>query len=156
GMKGNAWNHHLSFDASVYYIDWKDIQLSLLDPTTQLLYFANASAAKSEGIELSAQVRPLMGLTIGGWMAWNEAQITQAFPNLDTRFAPYALPGDRLPSSSRWSGNLSVEDDFPLLGSATGFVNAAVSYVGLRWEGFPGSSGGSNPQPLRARHTYPP
>ena len=55
GVKGDVLNHVLSFDASVYYIDWKNIQLRLTEPTSGQTYFANGSSAKSEGVELSTE-----------------------------------------------------------------------------------------------------
>jgi hypothetical protein len=69
------------------------------------------------------------GLTIGGWVAWDDAVLTQAFPTGSTA---YGVPGDRLPYSSRFSGNLSVDQEFPLANHVTGFVGSTVSYVGDR------------------------
>jgi outer membrane receptor protein involved in Fe transport len=79
GAKGSLLNDRLSYDASVYYIDWKNIQLQLNTPQGAT-YVANASRAKSQGIELSAQARPITRLQLSGWVAWNEAVLTQSFP----------------------------------------------------------------------------
>lgn len=136
GVKGDFLDRTLSVDASVYYIDWKDIQISLINPQTGITYNANGSQAKSQGIELSVESRPLTGLTITGWVAWDEAVLTQAFPLAS---ATYGASGDRLPYSSRFSANLSVEQDFPLTSRVTGFVGAAASYVGDRLGEFTGS-----------------
>ena len=133
GAKGALFNQTLTFDASLYYIDWKDVQLTLVDPTTQGQYTANGSRAKSEGVELSLQWRPVTGLTLGGWVTLTDAELTQAFPAASVAAdGAYGASGDRLPFSSRFSGNLSVQDDFPLPGQLAGFVGAAVSYIGRR------------------------
>jgi iron complex outermembrane receptor protein len=129
GVKGDTLNHALTFDASVYYIDWKDIQLSYVDPNNGFGFNANGSRAKSEGVELSTQWKPVTGLTIGTWVAWNEAELTQGFPPSSS---VYGVAGDRLPFGPRLSGSLSVDQQFPITGILAGFVGGSLSYVGDR------------------------
>jgi len=126
----------ISFDASLYYINWKDIQLSLYSPITFGGYTGNASRAKSQGLELSVAAKPVRGLTFTLWTAFNDAKLTAALPTGVAGVSSYGIAGDRLPYSARFSGNASVEDEFPLAGKATGFVAAAVSYVGARQDVF--------------------
>jgi len=128
GTKGDFLDHTLSFEASVYYIDWKDIQIPVQDPATKFNYTANAGRAKSQGVDLSVEARPLSGLTLSGWIAWNDAKLTEAFP----AGAVYGAPGDRLPFSSRISGNISANQQFPVTNSTTAFVGGTISYVGDR------------------------
>ena len=128
GAKGDFLHHVLSFDTSVYYIDWKDIQLGLTDPNG-LAYTGNAGAAKSQGIEISTEARPVGGFVISAWAAWNEAVLTESFPaNSDV----YGVSGDRLPYASRFSSSLSLTDNFPLAARLTGSLGATASYVGDR------------------------
>jgi len=129
GTKGDFFDHLLSIDASVYYIRWKDIQLSLEDPQNFQVYVANGGAAKSQGVELSVDLRPLRGMTIRAWAAWNESELTQSFP-ADT--TAYGVAGSRLPLSARFSGHFSFNQEFPLVGEWTGFAGGAISYVGDR------------------------
>jgi iron complex outermembrane recepter protein len=133
GAKGDFLDHRLSFDASVYYIDWQDIQLTLYDPANHLGYGANGGGAKSEGVELSVDVIPLTGLRIGGWVTYDNAVLTQ---NIPAAALVYGAPGDRIEYVPRFSGNLRVDQDFALSGSITGFAGAAASYVGDRLAGF--------------------
>ncbi len=129
GVKGNAIDHALSFDLSAYRIDWRDIQLNLVDPVTRGGYFGNGGQARSQGLEISAEFKPLPRLTVAGWIAWNDAELTEDFPASSTI---YGFAGDRLPTSSRFSGNISVDREFPLRGDLEGFVGGSVSYVGER------------------------
>jgi outer membrane receptor protein involved in Fe transport len=129
GLKGDVLDRVLSFDASVYYIDWKNVQLQLRDPNTGSVYFANGSRAKSQGVELALQARPLTGLKIDTWIAFNDAVLTENFPSTSTAVG---LDGDRLPGSSRFSGNLAVDQDFPLTDALTAFAGVSESYVGSR------------------------
>jgi outer membrane receptor protein involved in Fe transport len=138
GFKGDALDHVLSFDASVYYIDWIDLQL-LICPPQHLCFNGNAGGAKSEGVELSVEAHPLAGLTVSTWVTYSDAAITK-FPPDAIRGGVYASPGDRLPFTPRWSANLSVVDEFPISGSFTGFAGGTMSYVGARDGGFTGTA----------------
>jgi iron complex outermembrane receptor protein len=129
GVKGDAFDHVISFDASLYYIDWKKIQLNLIYPPTGGGYIGNGSRAKSEGVELSVESKPLSGLTIAGWVSFDDAVITENFP---TTSSAVGVVGDRLPYGSRISGNLSIEQDFRLTNVVTGFVGGTESYIGNR------------------------
>jgi iron complex outermembrane receptor protein len=135
GAKGDFLDHRFSFDASLYYIDWRDIQLEAIDPVSHLAYNTNASHAKSQGVELSFQARPRTGLTIAVQAAYDDAVLTQSFPSTGSLFGG---SGARLPYTSRFSGSASIDQKFPI-GSVTGSVGASVSYVGDRLGGFSGS-----------------
>ena len=133
GVKGDALRQLLTFDASVYYIDWQDIQLRLTDPVSGETYFANGSRAKSQGVELSVEARPVTGMTLGAWVTWNDAELTDNFPAASTAAGgAYGVSGDRLPYGSRFSGNVSFDQQFVLPGSVAAFVGGVVSYVGER------------------------
>jgi outer membrane receptor protein involved in Fe transport len=127
GAKGVLGNDVFSYDASAYYIDWKDIQISLYTPQGYG-YLENAASAKSQGLELSGQGRLFAGNTIDAWVVWNQAVLTSTLPPN----GPVGVPGDRLPYSAPFSGNLSVEQEFPLSKLLTGDVGALLIYVGNR------------------------
>jgi iron complex outermembrane receptor protein len=129
GLKGNVLDHALSFDASLYYINWKSIQIALLDPRNELSYTANGSEAKSEGVELSVEATPLSGLTISAWATYDDAVLTEALPARSTVYAP---DGTRLPYGTRFSGNFSANQTFRLVGEAAGFAGVQLSYLGNR------------------------
>jgi outer membrane receptor protein involved in Fe transport len=133
GVKGNLLDRRLSFDVSVYYIDWKDIQLQLLSDDNRTSYYANGSRAKSQGVELSLESRPLRGLRVAGQVSWIDAKLTEDLPANSTAIGS---SGDRLPLSSRISGSLSLDQEFPLGPTWTGFVGGTVSYVDERLGGF--------------------
>jgi outer membrane receptor protein involved in Fe transport len=130
GIKGSAFDSRFSFDGSVYYIDWKDIQLSLVNPANGQNYFTNGSRAKSEGVELSMQLMPAEGLRIDGWAVWNNAVLTEAMPTPEEG-GVNGPAGARLPFSSRFSAGASADYEFPLAG-LTGVAGATISYVGNR------------------------
>jgi iron complex outermembrane receptor protein len=129
GIKGDFLDHVVSIDSSVYYIDWKDVQLDLYDPKTFGGYISNTGGARSKGVEFSIESKPLPGLTVAGWITVNDAVLTKAIP---PNSSVSGDTGDRLPNSSRYSSHVSLDQEFPLGGAVSGFVGAVVSYVGDR------------------------
>lgn len=134
GVKGSTSERRMSYEASLYYIDWKDIQISDIQVPGSggFFYTGNASRAKSQGVELSLELRPLTGMTLASWVAYNEAELTEGF----AASGVVGAPGDRLPNSSRISGNISVEQEFSPWDSVGLFVGGSLSYVGERFGKF--------------------
>lgn len=139
GAKGDFLNQRLSLDASVFYIDWKNIQLSFLDPKTFLAYNGNGSRAKSEGVELSARWAPIENLNLSGWISYDNAVLKEPFPPDVVAAGEYGVAGDRLPFSSRFSGYLAAEKEFPISGEWTGILGGDVNYAGDRLGFFTGT-----------------
>ena len=129
GAKGDLLGRTYSYDVSVYRIDWKDLQVSEIDASGTFNYNANASQAKSQGVELSLAARPVDGLTVSIWGAYTDAKLSEDFSSLSTA---YAQDGDRLPYSSRVSGRLSVKQEFSLASSLQAHMGGSVTYVGDR------------------------
>jgi outer membrane receptor protein involved in Fe transport len=128
GIKGDFLDRRLTVDASLYDIEWKDLQLQLVNPANQMGYIANGSRARSRGLELSTQLQPGGGLTLASWIVFSDAKLTADFPPNNA----YGAAGDRLPLSSRFSSYLSAREEQPLTAAVSGFLEVAVSYVGDR------------------------
>lgn len=129
GVKGDLFDKTLSIDTALYYIDWKNVQVTVATPGGQAEYITNGGGAKSEGVEFSLIERPIGGLTLGAWVAWNEAVLTKDLPAASPA---YGAVGDRLPYASRWSGNVSIDDEFSLPANVTGFVGGSANYQSER------------------------
>lgn len=129
GVKADFLDHRLSIDTALYYIDWKNVQVTVQAPCGCAVYITNGGGAKSQGAELSVDSRPFTDLTVSAWVAWNEAVLTRDFP---PGSSAYGVTGDRLPYSSRFSSNLSIDQNIALPKDLTAFVGAAVGYVGNR------------------------
>lgn len=131
GIKGDFLGHRLSVDASAYYIDWKHIQLLVIETVQglQASFTTNGGDAKSEGLELTLTARPLAGMTLTGWFDYDDAVLKQGFPGT----SPFVgAAGDRLPFTSRYSAHLAGQQEFPLWGELRGFGGASLDYVGDR------------------------
>jgi outer membrane receptor protein involved in Fe transport len=129
GIKADVLDQLLSIDASIYYIDWKDVQLQIRDTVNpSVAYTVNSGKARSEGVELALDIRPLDGLTVSASGAYNDAELTSVPPTITVA----ARSGDRLPYSARRSGSLSLDQEFHLTSNMIGFVAGDFIYVGDR------------------------
>lgn len=148
GTKGNVLDHGLSFDLSVYYIDWKNIQLKL-DTQQNFGYAGNGGNAKSEGVEIALDAKPWTGLTAAAWFTYDDAVITQPPPTP----AVYLYRGERLAYNPAYSANVSLEQAFSLVNSLKGYIGTEVSYVGDRYSLFTGTGTTSAPRQLFPAYT---
>jgi iron complex outermembrane recepter protein len=141
GAKGDLFNQMITFDASIYYINWRNIQLFAVDPVSHFGYDGNAGAAKSQGVELALQAKPTEGLTLSAWGAWNTSELTQPFP----AGGSFGVPGNRLPYTPDFSGSISAQQEFTIA-DVRSFVGGNVSYVGDRVGAFTGATGSPAPR----------
>src|SRR3546814_7557244 len=65
GVKGSALSNMLSFDLSLYQIDWKKIQITLISASNGLAYTANAAKARIKGrsAEHTSELQSLMRIS---------------------------------------------------------------------------------------------
>ena len=87
----------LQIDASVFYIDWKDIQVRLVRPDN-LTYGTNAGTARSRGVEFAAAIRPIDPLTFTTNLTYLDSELTETV----TIASPPLLDGTQLPGASEW------------------------------------------------------
>ncbi len=141
GAKGSLLDRRLSYDVSLYDIEWSDIQIQLTDPVTQFIYFANALSARSTGAEFSLGYRPTPALRITANGSYDVAELTQAIP----AGSGVGHAGSPLPYSPRFGGSLSLERDVRVSRNWTATVGGTLSYVGRRFETFASSAGNLRP-----------
>jgi iron complex outermembrane recepter protein len=132
GYKTRAFDNRLDLAADVFYIDWKDIQLSGTS-ATGLNYLTNGGRATSQGLEVSASVLPLPGWRNTLSATFTDAKLGDAVPSLGAR------PGERLPNAARVSASLVSDYAFGLTDDVDGFVGGTLRHVGARESSFDAS-----------------
>jgi outer membrane cobalamin receptor len=135
GIKGSLFDHHVTFDADAFYIDWKNIQLTVSDPVTGFFYFENGGKSRSTGLEGSMQAHPLHGMTFAANITYTDAVLKQDLPP-----GSYGLSGDRLPYAAKLAGTLSLDQERPLTSQWTAFAGVTAAYTGNRLDTFAAES----------------
>lgn len=139
GIRGQTADRSVAFDGSIYYVDWSNILiLSTADSAAGPVGVnSNGGRARSLGAELSLTVRPARGLTFIGTGAYVSAKL------LDDTLPPGGglnltggLAGDELPYTPSFTGNISVDYEWTLGGTAEAYVGANIRYVGEQTAGF--------------------
>ncbi|MFD0849001.1 TonB-dependent receptor domain-containing protein [Sphingosinicella xenopeptidilytica] len=136
GIKGDLLDGKIYLDTSLYWIDWKNIQLFTIDPIGNQGYRINGSGALSRGIELSLTLMPGSGLELTGWGVLADAELTKPFPSGTT---VRGAVGDKLPFSSHFTGGVTIDKKLKI-GSAGVSLGGSFSYVGYRQGGFASAS----------------
>lgn len=125
GIKGNAGDGRLSFNAAYFLIKWEDMQTSR-SFDCGFGFRENVGEATSQGIEveLDAQLTDQLSIAFGG--TYLNSELDEDVPNLD------AMKGDQAPYVAELSFNTSLNYGFPVTDRIDGFVWANAQFVGER------------------------
>lgn len=129
GVKGSLFDRQFTFDISTYYIDWDKIHLQLV--IDGLSIFTNGGKASSQGIEGAFAFRSRSGLTIAANGSYGEAKLEED--------PPAAIPADkgtRLPFSPKFSGSVSIDQEFEVGSEWKANIGGTVAHVGQRFGPF--------------------
>jgi iron complex outermembrane recepter protein len=143
GVRTEWLDRRLRFDLTAFYLDWKDLQLTILVPINPLpvepvpgssLPFdliVNVGAAHAQGLEAAFEVIPFTGAKVTSAAAWIDARTDEPF---DHENAEGPVPaGTRLPSTPRfqWSNVLAYENTLPWFEQWYGEIALSHVHVGL-------------------------
>lgn len=132
GYKASTADGRFSLDASVYYIDWQDLQIVALRNGVGVV--ANASSAAIKGAEFTVTARPTNALSLVAAVSLLDAELDADSPDLG------GMKGDSLPDSPKVTVALSADYGFSLRGYDAD-VGATVRHVADRVSSFDMSAG---------------
>jgi outer membrane receptor protein involved in Fe transport len=80
GLKSEFLDHRLQVNASVYNMNWRNVQFTLFDPTVlgNTTFVVNGPDYRINGVELQLVARITEGLTLQGSSSWNSPTQTTA------------------------------------------------------------------------------
>jgi len=149
GAKGTLFGGNVQYDASVYRIDFKNIQRGISISSCARTITVNAGDAVSEGFDLALQTRPMEGLTLGGAIGYNAVNLTEdLFSGAVNGGAPRLLVGEEDSLNGReWSGFVNAQYEFFAFGDFDAFVWADYRYSGPQRPGTIQNAGASSYDP---------
>jgi iron complex outermembrane recepter protein len=152
GLKSQLLDRRLTFNAAVFYIDWKDIQLGSSTQVGSVGITVNGKGASSKGAEFSFDAKLSDQFSIQGSYAYTDAQLDELSPDLIRTIAPPGfrpvvyldgLAGDRLPGSAKHRGSIAASYVAPIssaidldIGWRTVFSGNVLSSAGGRGGSF--------------------
>jgi len=129
GVKGGALEGRLTYDADVFDVQWKDIQLFAVFGNLEGI--TNGGTARSRGAEGSLSFVPVKGWTLMLNGAYTDARLTQDTP---ASFGGHS--GDRLPLAPCFAGTVGTDYERPLWNGISGFGGIEWHYNGSRMSEF--------------------
>ncbi|GAB3064466.1 TonB-dependent receptor [Stenotrophomonas tumulicola] len=136
GVKSQFADRRVTFDLSVFRIDWEDIQVA--SSFNGIGGLVNGGEATSKGVELTSLFSVTDALTLGLNAAYTDASLKEDFdptviPQGDFDVILWTgLAGDRMPYTPRLSWTATAEYAFSTAGGLTGQVGGAFRWTGER------------------------
>lgn len=139
GSKNTLLDHRMTFNASAYVIEWKDVQVFNRLPCTY--YFTqNAGKIRSEGLELETAFKLTRRASVGVSAAYNHAYATRT---VVTGIAAQNIPeGSRVPYAPRLSATATASYSIPVRGTDEVGIAASYAYRGDAYTNFAPEQGG--------------
>lgn len=130
GIKSQWFDKRLTVNGDIFYIDWKDPQVSGATLTGLSPITKNGSGAETKGFEVSFNAQVTDAFSLRGSYSYTKAELTDLAPNLITAITgeaptPYDTfyvdgeAGDRLPGSPEYQLSLFADYAYPLANGMT-------------------------------------
>ncbi len=132
GAKNAFFDNTLQINASLFYVDWNNIQQNVYLPACGEQFTANLGKAKSEGGDIEVIYRPVQALTFDVTAAYTDARLTKTTCAGSLSFDGTSCTGASLPPDTTVAPIASKGD--ALLGAPWAFT-ASVEYHLPEWQG---------------------
>ena len=133
GLKGTFLERTLRVNATAYWSEITNLQVSRFDPTNVafLVFIENAGDAETSGVDVDFTWLVTPRFSLNGGFSYVDNELTRVNPQLDEVVVP---TGSRLPWAPEYSFNLRARYDFPDINlmnlRADAYVRAGVTYTG--------------------------
>ncbi len=127
GLKSIFDDGRVVFNASVYHIDWKDIQIQSTTQNGGVPITVNGGKAVSKGFELAGRSVVNKSLSLSGSWAYVDAKLTRDAPGLVGGVD--ALDGDRLAGTPKHAVSASLDYYYPLSNDYALDFNYGMTYI---------------------------
>ncbi len=141
GIKADLLDNTLRVNATGYYSEISDLQVSRFDPANVafLVFIENVGDAEVLGADGDFTWVPTPNLTIAGAFSIVDSEIT----HLNSQLEGISVPvGSELPFTPDFSGSLRARYDFDLalMGGTGAYISGGLSYTGESKSGIAGSA----------------
>lgn len=141
GSKNAFLDHRMQINASIFYIDWSNIQQNVYLSSCGEQFTANVGHAKSQGGDIELNYKPMESLTLNATAAYVDAKLTKTacagtltvsngfcVGGVAGPVPPLATKGDAL-LGAPWSFTAAAEYHFAPWGNATPYARVDFQYT---------------------------
>ncbi len=141
GSKNDLLDHRVRVNTSLYYIDWSNIQQVVALSSCGFAYTSNLGKARSQGLDLQADLALTRNFVAGLAIGYNDARFTETVKSVPTAVANLITDGDHIVGWP-WTVAVSAQYSFAAWNSHAAYVRADYQYQAQQTDTVPGS----NPQ----------
>lgn len=123
GYKSTFWSGRGLLNASVFYMDYTDLQVTR---RTAISYIISNADAVSKGVELEIGLHPLRGLQLNAAVGYTDAYYTDY---LVDESSGQRLDGNRLARAPKWTVGLSADYEYDLADRGTLAAKLDYTYI---------------------------
>ena len=134
GSKNTFLDHTLQINASIFYIDWRNIQQNVYLPSCGEQFTANLGKARSEGGDIEVLYKPMESLTFDLTAAYTDANLTKTSCAGVLSYNGSGCSGTDPSTGKIITGSPIATNGDALLGAPWSFT-ASTEYHFPTWEG---------------------
>ncbi|MCJ2184943.1 TonB-dependent receptor [Novosphingobium sp. 1949] len=137
GVKSSWLDNALVFNATVFDIEWSNMQTSATTADGAYAFLTNAGHARAKGFEVDMTARPYMGVTLKGALGYTDAHLTEDQSSDAVLItSSTGLAGDRIPNTPDWTASASAAYNWALTSQLGGLLRADFAYTGKQQSAF--------------------
>lgn len=127
GLKSEMFDRRLRVNLAAFTTQYRDYQISAIDPATQLRLRLNAASARMKGVELELSAAPTDRLTFDIAAGYLDAKFTAFNATLPSNSEGITtLVGRSLPFAPKWSGSFGSSYRLPVASGEMTFSGDVV------------------------------
>jgi iron complex outermembrane recepter protein len=129
GAKGRLFGGAFDYQADIYLIDWKNIQVQETTADGAFVYQGNAGTARVKGVEFEFTAHPFQYLSASFAGSYQDAYLTEgATPDQYALNNTLGRTGDSIPNVPKFQFNLGLNYTAPISGTWQGVLAGDLSY----------------------------
>ena len=151
-----AWNYEVgaksqfsggrgSLNVSAFYMDIRDLQLTVTAGQCSSRLILNAKKARSVGAEVELTASPNDHLDLSVSAGLNNSKLLTTFRDTAGNVVAGIADGNRLPSVPKFQGSAALTYGWTVSSGSRAFVSGTVQYVGSRYTLIDDQGGGVGP-----------
>ena len=137
GSKSRLFNGRGSFNVSAFYVDIKDLQVTVTAGSCSSRLIFNVPKARSVGGEVEFALAPTDRFDIAVSAGYNDSELRSTLTSTDPQGNVTAVPGvesgRRLPSVPKFQAAVAATYQQPIAPGVQGYLTATYNHVGSRF-----------------------